>query len=210
MNNRWNKMIYKLWGNVYDQFFNSGKFLKARKQIFGKGIFEGDHQSILFVGVGTGADLELIDLNKFDITGIDYSKAMLDKAREKFKNSSVEFLNMDAQNMDFPDHQFDLVVASLILSVVPDEDKCLKEMERVLKPNGEILIFDKFSPKGKKLSILKRVLRPVIQLLGTDIGRDFEKLYENHNENLSIKEDIPILFNGMYRKIVLLKTKTQC
>ncbi|MBT2690582.1 class I SAM-dependent methyltransferase [Bacillus sp. ISL-47] len=206
MNKSWNKFIYKLGSVVYDKFFNSGKFLKARKQIFREGIFEGEHQSILFVGVGTGADLELIDTNKFDITAIDYSYAMLNKARAKFKSTSIKFLNMDAQEMAFPANHFDLVVASLILSVVPDEDKCMKEIVRVLKPNGKILIFDKFSPKGKKLPIFKKFLRPFIQVLGTDIGRDFERLYENHNENLSIKENSPILFNGMYRKIVLFKT----
>ena len=205
MNNSWNEFIYRLGSSVYDKFFNSGKFLEARKQVFREGVFEGEHQSVLFVGVGTGADLELIDTNKFDITAIDYSDAMLNKARAKFKNSSITFLKMDAQNMELPENQFDLVVASLILSVIPDEDRCLKEIIRVLKPNGKILIFDKFSPKGKKLPILKKLLRPFIQVLGTDIGRDFEKLYTNHNKILSVKEDSPIMFNGMYRKIVLLK-----
>ncbi|WP_409295491.1 class I SAM-dependent methyltransferase [Peribacillus sp. SCS-26] len=207
MNNSWNKFIYKLGSGIYDRFFNSGLFLKARKQIFSEGIFKDEQQRILFVGVGTGADLELINAHMLDITAIDYSDAMLNKARVKFKNSSIKFLNMDAQNMDFQEAQFDLVVASLVLSVVPDEDKCLKEMVRVLKPDGKILIFDKFTPKGKKLPLVKKFLRPLIQILGTDIGRDFEKLYENHKEKLSITEDVPILFNGMYRKIILLKNR---
>lgn len=206
MNNPWNKFIYRLGSGLYDQLFNSGLFLKARKQIISDGIFKDEGQKILFVGVGTGADLELVDFDKFDITAIDYSEAMLQKAREKFNHSTIEFLKMDAQDMAFADDQFDLVVASLILSVVPDENRCFGEIVRVLKPDGKIVIFDKFSPKGNKLPIYKKLLRPVIRVLGTDIGRNFEKLVEPHKDYVTILEDRSILFKDMYRKIVLLKS----
>ncbi|MEI5906746.1 class I SAM-dependent methyltransferase [Bacillus spongiae] len=204
MNNRWNKVIYKFGSVVYDKFFNTGKFLEARKRIFRDSIFKSEDK-ILFVGVGTGADLELINHKELTIIAIDYSNDMLDKARAKFKGSGIEFFNMDAQEMDFSDNQFDLVVASLILTVVPDADKCMEEMARVLKPQGKIMIFDKFAPKDKNLAFLKQILRPIIQVFGTDIGRNFETMYENQKEKLSIEEDLPILFNGMYRKIVLRK-----
>jgi phosphatidylethanolamine/phosphatidyl-N-methylethanolamine N-methyltransferase len=207
MNNHWNKFIYKLGSGFYDQLFNSGLFLKARKEIFSDGIFKEEGQKILFVGVGTGADLELLDIDKFDITAIDYSEAMLQKAREKFNHSAIRFLKMDAQDMAFEDGQFDLVVASLILSVVPDENRCFREVVRVLKPDGKIIIFDKFSPKGEKPPLYKKLLRPIIGVLGTDIGRDFEKMVEPLMEVLSIMEDRPILFKGMYRKIVLKSSR---
>lgn len=203
MDNRWNEIIYKIWSPMYDKFFNSGKFLEARKKIF-----QGDNfvrnQNILFVGVGTGADLELINHKELNITAIDYSNEMLEKARVKFKDSSIRFLKMDAQNMSFDVNQFDVVVGSLVLSVVPDADKCFKEMIRVLRPNGKIIIFDKFSPRGKKLSPLKKAIRPLIKLLGTDIGISFERLYEKNKEAVSVQEDTPIMFNGMYRKIVVI------
>ena len=72
----------------------------------------------MFVGVGTGADLELINYSDLDITAIDYSPDMLGKARKKFKNSTITFLEMDAQNMQFDNESFDYVIASLILSVL--------------------------------------------------------------------------------------------
>jgi len=205
MNNRWNKFIYRIGSTIYDRLFNAGNFLKARKQLFSNDLLGNEQQCILFVGVGTGADLEQLDTTKYDITAIDYSEAMLNKAKDKFKHSSIQFLIMDAQEMKFPDKQFDLVVASLILSVVPNDEICFKEIIRVLKPGGRILIFDKFAPEGNKLPLLKRILRPVIQVLGTDIGRNFEALYKPHREILSIQEDRPLLFNGMYRKIILQK-----
>ncbi|MEE6449328.1 methyltransferase domain-containing protein [Gottfriedia acidiceleris] len=207
MNNRWNELIYKIWSRLYDNFFNTGKFLNARKEIFSKTNFK-KNQKILFVGVGTGADLELINHKELDITSIDYSDDMLKKAKEKFKDSSIKFLIMDAQDMSFSDSYFDEVIGSLILSVVPDADKCVKEMLRVLKPNGEIIIFDKFAPKNKGLSPFKKAIRPLIKLLGTDIGVNFEKLYEKNKDNLFIKEDFPIMFDGMYRKIIINKVST--
>ena len=152
MNNSWNKVIYKIGSPIYDKFFNSGIFLKARKQIF-QSITFNEKQKILFVGVGTGADLELVNYSDLDITAIDYSPDMLGKAKIKFKDSTINFLEMDAQNMEFENESFDYVIASLILSVVPDANKSLEEMTRVLKQEGRIIIFDKFAPKNKKLSL---------------------------------------------------------
>ncbi|WP_054955818.1 class I SAM-dependent methyltransferase [Paenibacillus dakarensis] len=202
MNNLWNKIIYKIGSPVYDRFFNSGSFLKARKQVF-QNISLGPDQKILFVGVGTGADLEVIDHTRLDVTAIDYSPDMLAKARKKFKNSTISFIEMDAQQLSFQKESFDLVIASLILSVVPDADQCLSEMKRVLKQEGKIIIFDKFAPVNKQLSLLKKLLRPLISVLGTDIGRNFEELYSSHKEGLYIEEDSPVMWNGMYRKIII-------
>ncbi|GIO98967.1 type 11 methyltransferase [Paenibacillus lautus] len=204
MNNNWNKIIYKIWSPIYDKIFNSNIFLHARKQIFQETPFNKT-QKILFVGVGTGADLELLNHNDLDITAIDFSPDMLRKARAKFKNSRIKFLEMDAQNMAFNDMSFDYVVGSLILSVVPDADKCFQEMGRVLKQEGRIVIFDKFTPSNNKLSLSKKLFRPLIKVLGTDIGLNFEELYLRNKKNLIIEEDKPVMLKGMYRKIVLRK-----
>lgn len=204
MNNSWNKVIYRIWSPIYDKIFNSGVFLKARRKIFQQIPFKSG-QKVLFVGVGTGADLELINTSGLNITAIDLSPAMLNRARKKFNNSPIQFIEMDAQNMEFNNDTFDYVVASLILSVVPDADKCLKEMTRVLKGEGKIIIFDKFVPKDHKLSLPKKLLRPLIKVLGTDIGLNFEDLYRRNNKYLTIIEDENVMMNGMYRKIVLSK-----
>ncbi|MGE7621465.1 class I SAM-dependent methyltransferase [Viridibacillus sp. NPDC096237] len=204
MNNYWNKFIYKIGSPFYDKFFNSGNFLIARKKVFQTISFDSK-QKILIVGVGTGADLDLINSSDLDITAIDYSPDMLGKAKTKFKDSKIKFLEMDAQNMVFGDESFDYVVASLILSVVPDANKCFQEISRVLKYEGKIIIFDKFTPKNKKLSLPKVLLRPIIRVLGTDIGRSFEELIPKNNKCMKVEEDTPIMMNGMYRKIIIAK-----
>ncbi|MDZ5471476.1 class I SAM-dependent methyltransferase [Bacillus sp. 31A1R] len=207
MNNKWNKMIYKFWSPFYDLIFNKGIFLSARKQVFQDARFmEG--KKVLFVGVGTGADLELIQHLDINLTAIDYSDEMLEKARSKFKQSSIKFIQMDGQNMEFENESFDYVVGSLILSVVPNAEKCFEEMLRVLRNKGKIIIFDKFVPKDQQLSIFKRVVKPFIKVLGTDIGLRFEKVVQNFTGNIHIEEDCPLILNGMYRKIIVSKLES--
>lgn len=162
-------------------------------------------QKILYVGIGTGADLELINYVDYDITAIDYSPDMLAKAKHKFEHASINFLEMDAQKMSFADESFDYIVASLILSVVPNENKCFEEMIRVLKKDGRILIFDKFAPKNQKLTLTKKLVRPFISMLGTDIGRSFEELFKQNDQRLRIIRDESVMLKGMYRYIEVLK-----
>lgn len=192
--------------SFYDRFFNTGVFLKTRKKIFQEVPFQSK-QKILFVGIGTGADLEYIDYMDYDITAIDYSPDMLDIAKSKFERSVIQFLEMDAQKMAFEDESFDYIVASLILSVVPDEHKCFEEMIRVLKQDGKILIFDKFAPKHQQITITKKLLRPIISILGTDIGRSFEELFSQQKQRLKIIKDDPVMLKGMYRYIEVIKVK---
>ncbi|GIO01760.1 methyltransferase type 11 [Brevibacillus halotolerans] len=207
MNNVWNKIIYKLGAPFYDVFFNSGIFLNARKKVF-EDLVLPKKQQVLFVGIGTGADLCFFTEQDIQITAIDISPSMLSQAKEKTnKKMNIQFLEMDAQHLAFSDQSFDMVVANLILSVVPDANQCMKEIIRVTKERGTIIIFDKFEPKNKKLSLKKRLLRPVISLLGTDIGRNFEVIVKPYKEQIIVQRDIPILFRDMYRKITLQKIK---
>ncbi|CAM4501854.1 class I SAM-dependent methyltransferase [Paenibacillus typhae] len=207
MNNKWNKMIYRIWTPFYDKVFNSGVFLKARSKVFeGLSVTQGQH--VLFVGVGTGADLEYFNTLGVKITAIDLSPSMLASARARVSTEmDIRFIEMDAQSLDFPEQTFDLVIASLILSVVPDAKRCMGEISRVTKGEGTVLIFDKFETVKGKLSISKKLLRPLVSLLGTDIGRSFQEIIQPFNDQLKIHQDTPVMFNGMYRKIILEKVK---
>lgn len=201
MNNRWNRLIYKGWSPIYERIFNSGMFLKARRHIF-RDINLKQGSKVLLVGVGTGADLPYFLNRGYQITAIDYSLDMLNVAKERYKDSSINFLQMDAQHLAFEDDSFDFVVASLILSVVPDPKRSLIEIVRVLKKNCSFIVFDKFVPSDKKASIKQKILRPLIKFLGTDIGLDFYDLFKVVEDRSEIILDEKIMMNGLYRKIV--------
>ncbi|MED2971849.1 class I SAM-dependent methyltransferase [Fictibacillus sp. B-59209] len=204
MNNGWNRKIYKVWSPFYDLFFNQGMFLRARQEVFNDAQFQKDDK-ILFAGVGTGADLKFLHSFSVDVTAIDYSAAMLNKAKENYANEEITYHQMDAQNLEFEEQSFDCVVASLILSVVPDPNLTIMEMVRVLKPKGQLIIFDKFLLKNKKLSFGKKAMKPFIALLGTDISVSFETLFKTISNDCVIKKDKEVMMNGMYRHIVIQK-----
>lgn len=204
MKNSWNSFVYKWWAPVYERFFNTGMFLKARKQVF-RDIRLKEGSKVLFVGVGTGADLPYF-LNKgYEITAIDFSSEMLKVAKGKNQNGSVRFMQMDAQNLEFENESFDFIVASLILSVVPQPKLALSEMVRVLKKNSSFVVFDKFVPKDHKRKIKQIVLRPIIKKLGTDIGLDFYEMFQTVADKSEITKDEDVMMSGLYRKIIGVK-----
>lgn len=159
MNNRWNKVIYRLWAPFYDSLFNSGPFLKARKKIF-ENLDIKPKSKVLFVGVGTGADLQFIMDKNISVSAIDLSSEMLDRARNKYDSPNFKFIEMDAQELTFSPESFDMVIANLILSVVPEPNRCFQEMIRVTRAGGRIIIFDKFAPPSQDLPVIKKSFVP--------------------------------------------------
>lgn len=204
MNQKWNRLIYKCWAPFYDLFFNQGVFYSARKRVFRDFPFR-EGEDVLFVGVGTGADLAFCPTEKINAVAIDDSKEMLARAKRKYRRENIKFIRMDAQSLSFPNRSFDAVVASLIITVVPSPERALAEIVRVTKKGGRILIFDKFAPKDRGLSFGKKIIRPVIKWFGTDIGVSFEKVYQTVKQECDIVEDTDIMMKGMYRKIILKK-----
>ena len=202
MTNRWNQIIYRLWAPVYDstvnQFFMPGR--KRALQLLN--LQPGER--VLIVGVGTGADLPLLPAG-VDVTGIDLSPQMLAKARMKLKqcSASVRLIQGDAQTLLVEEAAFDAVILNLILSVIPDGNACLQFALRALKPNGRAVIFDKFWPEGKKLSLPRKILNLFSTSLGTDINRRLSDLTRGCSYDMTHNE--PSIANGMYRIILLKK-----
>ena len=139
------RKAYKRWAPVYDATF--GKLVRAGvKQATARANnFAG---KLLDVGVGTGLALPYYG-PQLSVIGIDLSAEMLARARarvEKAGNTNIEaLLEMDAGELEFPDQQFDLTVAMYVLTVVPDPLKVMRELARVTKVEGTVLIVNHFS-----------------------------------------------------------------
>ncbi|MEO5358923.1 MAG: methyltransferase domain-containing protein [Nitrospirota bacterium] len=98
---------------------------------------------VIIPGVGSGYDLPYVP-HGVSIDGVDISEVMLAIARNKIRNKKQEITLhiMDAEHMDFPSNTFDKAILDLFLTCVYDPQKAFAEIVRVLKPNGEILIYD--------------------------------------------------------------------
>jgi phosphatidylethanolamine/phosphatidyl-N-methylethanolamine N-methyltransferase len=120
-------------------------FLSPQKKKLFREINSCPQGSLLEIGVGNGRHLSLYKTHH--ITGIDTSSRMLKMAGKKY-NGTVTLLQMDGQDLRFPDHHFDYVVLSHVIAVVDDPEKLLEEAYRVLKPNGKIFILNHFTPSN--------------------------------------------------------------
>jgi len=97
--------------------------------------------NVLDVGTGTGFLALLLAEMGHRVTGIDWSAAMLQKARAKAEESNyqVDFIQGDTESLPFSDETFDVVVARHVLWTLTDPEKTLQEWVRVIKPEGWVL-----------------------------------------------------------------------
>ena len=202
MTNRWNRIIYAFWAPIYDRLVNLAPFGIARRRAI-EALELKPGEKVLLIGVGTGADLPLLP-EGVEIAGIDLSEAMLSRARRTARRLGqvADLRQGDARSLPFADRQFDAVILTLILSVVPEPRRCLAEALRVLRPSGHVAVFDKFLPDGKRRpSFLRRVLNILTQVFGTDINRRFEEIAGA--QKCEVVSDEPSTFSSSYRIMLL-------
>jgi phosphatidylethanolamine/phosphatidyl-N-methylethanolamine N-methyltransferase len=157
----------------------------------------------LISGVGTGLDLPLLPvLHRY--TALDFNPAMLSHAIARGSDLDVEFILGDCMELPFADAQFDYVVLHLIVAVVPEPQRCLREAARVLKLGGTIVLFDKFI-HPHQLAPLRRLFNVVTRRFATRMDIVFEEVLHAVPE-LEVTSDVPMLANGWFRGIVLHKS----
>ncbi len=151
-----------------------GLFFKNwRKRLWAK--VEGHH--ILEVGVGTGKNFDYYPKDA-RITAIDFSEQMLKQAAHKRdrKNINVDLELMDIQSLCFADNSFDTVICSFVFCSVPSAVKGLKEVYRVCKPGGQVLLLEHVLSSNPVIAAVMNLLNPVVvRLFGANINRNTVK-----------------------------------
>lgn len=159
-----------------------------RKRVLG--LAKGE---VLEVGVGTGSNLAYYP-SSCHVTGIDFSPGMLTKARKKLEKTglnNVKLLEMDVEDLQFSDNSFDTVITTCVFCSVPDPIKGLREVRRVCKSGGQIILLEHVK-SGKPLGgWLMELLNPVaVRLIGANINRDTLKNVSLAGMNISSVENI--------------------
>ena len=157
---------YELYAPVYDFIFD-WIFAPGRSAAIKQcALAPGD--TVLEVGIGTGLNLPLYPPS-CRLTGIDLSGEMLDKAVERVQKLAMPDVTlkvMDATSMDFGDNEFDRALATYTISAVPDPLAVLREMSRVVKPDGIIVILNHFRSERAVMGWLEDLVAPVCTRLG--------------------------------------------
>jgi len=157
---------YRRWAPVYD--FTFGLIAEAGRKHAVR-IINRRKGRVLEVGVGTGLSLPCYG-DHLAITGIDLSPEMLAKATHKVERKKlgnvVALHEMDAGALAFPDESFDTVVAMYVMTVVPEPERVMRELERVCAAGGEVILVNHFSQDEGFRGWLERKLAPFADLIG--------------------------------------------
>lgn len=118
------------------------------KEQFKRLLPENLNLKVLDIGTGPGFfTIILEELGYSNITGVDYSYKMLEVAKENIQTygkeySSIQLMQMDAQNLEFEPESFDIIVSRNLTWNLEKPQQAYSEWLRVLKPKGALFIFD--------------------------------------------------------------------
>lgn len=174
---------YRRYAPIYDFLF--GASLGPGRVAMTRMVQTLAPKNILEVGIGTGLTLPQYPVDA-QITGIDVSKEMLATARQRVSPKDVDRIAlhaMDAEAMEFPDNAFDCVTIPYVLSVTPNPDQLVREVRRVCRPDGHILVVNHFSGQAP-WRLLESLARPLSRWLGFRSEFSLERNIFSHDWNV--------------------------
>ena len=160
------RTAYRRWAPVYDYTFGA---LSTAGRCHAVDVINESTGRVLEVGVGTGLSLPRY-ARHLEIVGIDIAPEMLQKARHRVACGNLDHVTglheMDAGKLAFADASFDTVVAMYVITVVPNPEQVVRELARVVKPGGQVMLVNHFSQEEGIRGFLERLMAPFSQLLG--------------------------------------------
>jgi phosphatidylethanolamine/phosphatidyl-N-methylethanolamine N-methyltransferase len=158
---------YSHYAGVYDLVFD--RILQPGRRKSVEVLRPEADEQVLEIGIGTGLSIPYYPTH-CSITGIDLSAPMLREAEKKHDDSypglDLDLVQMDAGRLEFPDARFHCILASYVLSTVPDARKVLDEMVRVALPGARVVIVNHFRSSFPPVAGCERLLRPLSWMLG--------------------------------------------
>ncbi len=152
----------------------------------------------LEIGVGTGRNLGLYPPG-VQIVGIDVSAGMLERARRRARDQGldVDLRLADVQELPFDDDSFDTVIATCVFCSVADPVAGLREVARVVRPDGQVLLLEHVRPRNRLMGWVFDRLTPLVsRLFGPEINRRTEE-----NVTAAGLEIVDVRRSGIWREI---------
>ncbi len=171
---------YRNIAGIYDRLFDG---MNKGLRLVGIRMFRpAKGMTVLDVGCGTGAHLELLKRYDCDLYGLDMSPAMLEAAQKRL-GDAAELQLGDATDMPYEEDKFDLIITMLALHEMPPETRSavITEMKRVLKGDGRILLID-FNP-GRAEPLQGWVSKAIIFFSELAAGREHYRNYRHFMAN---------------------------
>ena len=176
----WNKIspVYDLFENVYNRKVYIGTGRKVAE-------FIEETDEVLECACGTGAITVAIAEKCKRVLATDFAEGMLKRAAKKCtKYSNVSFRQEDITDIKSGDNSFDKVVAGNVIHLLPEPEKALNELLRVVRPGGRVIIPTYINMSRKSSGIVVRFF----EKLGAEFKRQFDidsykKFFEDKGYN---------------------------
>ena len=191
----WQRFRYTIWALYYDRVT---RFHEERRRSIGL-LALRPGERLVIIGCGTGADLPFVPAG-VEVLATDLTPAMLRQARAHAR-PGVELRVMDGMDLDLPDQAFDAAILHMVLEVIPDPVRCLREAARVLRPGGRLAVFDKFLPDGSRPGLLQRAGLALLDLVFTSTNRRMGEILAGSGAPLAVEHDEPAV--SSYRHLLL-------
>ena len=151
----------------------SGYGQEIRWAPFKRRLFERMQGRIIFASIGTGQDIQFFPPGR-DITGIDISSGMLERARPRAAAyaGKLELRQIDLHELDYPDGAFDQVFTACTFCSVPRPVEGLRMLRRVLKPGGELFMFEHTGSRYFPFNLMLNLMTPLSRRYGPEMNRD--------------------------------------
>ena len=163
---------YDRIARVYDFFF--GAILQPGRERAVRTIQSKPGLQVLELGIGTGLTAPLYS-SDWSVVGVDLSSAMLMQARKRIAElglESVQLVHADGARLPFDDESFDVVLVPYVMSVVPDPIGVGRELRRVCRQSGQIILLNHFLSQDSLGARFERWISPLTTRIGfrTDLS----------------------------------------
>lgn len=184
------KRRYNRIAGIYDHL--ESMMEKGKMADWRRAVWEQARGKILEVGVGTGRNISFYPADT-DITAIDFSEKMLQKAREKadLLKKHVDLYLMDVQNLEFSTDTFDTVITTCVFCSVPDPVKGLSEINRVCKKDGQIIMLEHVRSQKPFLGLIMDLINPLtVRISGANINRHTVENLQKAGLQVEVEQDL--------------------
>ncbi len=165
-------MMRRLFAALYDTVSRGSEEAGLRQER--KQLLADAEGATLEIGAGTGLNLEHYPEAVTRLVLVEPDRHMRRRLGRRLETlgRTAEIVEASVEDLPFPDASFDTVVATYVLCSVPDQERALAEIARVLKPSGRFLFLEHVRSGEAKLAKRQDRIRPLYNLVGCNPNRD--------------------------------------
>lgn len=192
-----------IFPRLMDWFMSGEEFHRLRTELL-----HAARGNVLEIGFGTGLNLSHYPSHILRLSTVDPAVILPRKVRERIAAVSfpVETAHMTAETLPYPDRRFDTIVSTWTLCTIPNPAQALREVARVLKPDGIFLFLEHGRSDDRRIAAWQDRLNPIQNVVGCgcNLNRRIDRLIEQSGLTIMKLDrfqmrDVPRIGGTMYQ-----------